>query len=87
MKPSIPAVLDRFVAYYRQHPAWGSLHVVLDDGNVEDGCVLACIEWAEHHGDTEGASLAKVLLEMSKTQRLKLPDVVHRRTADEASGG
>lgn len=73
-KPTIPDVRDRFAAY-RSKPGntvWGSLHVVLEDGNVKDDNVLFCIEWAEERGDTEGAELARVLLTMSKTQRLKL---------------
>lgn len=72
MKPTIPEVRDRFMAYYAKHPAWGSLHVVLDDCNLADGHVRGCIEWAEEDGDTEGRELAEILLRMSKTQRLRL---------------
>jgi hypothetical protein len=71
-KPSIPDVIERFRAYNRQHGAWGSLHVVLDDGNVEDCHVEFCIAHAEQSGDTEGAELGRVLLQMSKTQRAKI---------------
>jgi hypothetical protein len=86
-KPTIPEVIDRFVPYYRQHPAWGSLHIVLDDGNVGDDDVRYCIAHAEERGDVEGADLARVLLQMSKTQRWKLGDMVHRRAAVTVSGG
>jgi hypothetical protein len=75
-KPTIPEVLPRFLAYYIDHPAWGSLHVVLDDGNVEDDCVRFCIEFAEQEGDEEGAELGRILMRMSKTQRNKLPPAV-----------
>jgi hypothetical protein len=71
-KPTIPEVRDRFVAYHKKHLAWGALHIVLDDGNVENKHVRFCIQSAESEGDTEGLELARILLRMSKTQRLKL---------------
>lgn len=78
-KPTIPEVIDRFAAYHRREPAWGSLHVVLDDGNVADEFVRGCIEHAEGMGDAEGAELARILLSMSKTQRARLPRLVAER--------
>ena len=77
-KPTIPDVLHRFVEYLRKHPAWGSLHIVLDDGNVADQHVQYCIEYAEHAGDSDGAELGRVLLAMSKTQRGKIDRVAYR---------
>jgi hypothetical protein len=76
MKPTIPDVLDRFLAYHRQYPDWGALHIILEDGNVQDIHIAACLGTATDQGDTEGAALAAILLQMSKTQRLKLPRVV-----------
>ncbi len=67
----IPDVVARFATYYQKNPAWGSLHVVLDDGNTD--CVLHCQEWAEEHGDDEGAALAEILGRMTKSQRGRLP--------------
>jgi hypothetical protein len=75
-KPSIPEVAPRFAAYYRDNPVWGSLHIVLDDGNVEDSSVDYCIQWATDSGDKEGLALALILRQMSKTQRRKLPHVI-----------
>lgn len=69
---TVPDVLARFSAYYAKNPAWGSLHVVLDDGNVGDDSVRYCIEGAIASGDTEGEALARILLTMSKTQRNKI---------------
>jgi len=77
-KPTIPEVLDDFRAYYERNPAWGALHIVLDDVNVADHFVESCIEWAERDGDAEGARLGRILLRMSKTQRRKLPWAVSR---------
>jgi hypothetical protein len=76
MKPSntltVPDVIDRFRAYKEKEPCWGSIHIVLDDGNVRDKDVKFCIEFALERGDTEGHELACMLLGMSITQRNKL---------------
>lgn len=75
-KPTIPEVIDRFRAYKAlpQNACWGSLHIVLDDNNINDCHVQFCIDYARERGDTEGEELGKLLLQMSKTQRLKLSD-------------
>lgn len=73
MKPSIPQVLSRFTDYLEKNLAWGSLHIVLSDNNVDDDSVRFCINYAEEKGDQEGKELAEILLTMSKTQRLRLP--------------
>ncbi len=76
MKPSakitVPEVIDRFAAYYEKHITWGSLHIVLDDFNIDNGSVEFCIKYAEEKGDAEGLELAKILLQMSPTQRKKI---------------
>lgn len=71
---SIPDVIEAFRAY-RALPgngAWGTLHIVLDDGNVSDDYVKFCIDTAGRRGDAEGERLARVLLLLSKTQRAKM---------------
>lgn len=78
MKPTILEVLDKFVAYYRRHPAWGSLHVVLGDGNIDDGSVEFCRTWAAEHDDQDGVELCDLLMRMSKTQRGKIGNTVDR---------
>lgn len=72
MKPTVPSVIDEFKRYHARECAWGALHIVLDDGNVRDGDVAFCAEYAREVGDTEAARLAETLLAMSKTQRLKI---------------
>lgn len=76
MKPNaeitIPEVIDRFCDYHEVNLYWGSLHFVLDDANLDDSDVEFCIEWAQKNGDVEGEALARILLNMSKTQRKKL---------------
>lgn len=77
-KITIPEIVDRFLAYYKENRAWGSLHIVLDDNNVDNDDVEFCIGWAQEHKDTEGETLARILLDMSKSQRLRLPWKVHQ---------
>jgi hypothetical protein len=80
-KPTIPEVIERFETYYAKpgNGAWGSLHVVLDDGNTEDEIVRLTVESAEKAGDAEGAELARLLLRMSRTQRGKINKVIWGR--------
>ncbi len=86
-KPTIPSVLARFAVYLEANPSWGSLHVVLDEGNVGDSTVVGCMEWAARHDDLEGIALADILLLMSKSQRgrmdRKAREYLERRNAQE----
>lgn len=74
MKPTVPEVLPLMYAYYRKdgNNSGGSLHIVLDDGNVSDKSVQFCLDRAIECGDADGTALAKKLLLMSKTQRKKM---------------
>lgn len=77
-RTSVHDVLGQFLTY-RQKPtngAWGALHVVMDDGNVADSHVRGCIEYARERGDADGEALARILLQMSRTQRLKIRALV-----------
>jgi hypothetical protein len=74
-KPSItPELIARIQAYWNLpgNGVGGSLHVVLDDGNVEDVQVRGSRDSALGKGDAEGAAILDVLLTMSRTQRTKL---------------
>ena len=55
----------------------GSLHIVLDDENIEDVHVEFCRDQAREKGDDDGVRLAEMLLLMSKTQRKKLARMEH----------
>lgn len=78
MKPSakitVPEVVDKFKEYSQKPGSgtWGSLHIVLSDQNIQDHFVHSCLEDAKSSGDTTGAELAQILLQMSKSQRLKI---------------
>lgn len=73
-KPTIPEVLPLVQAYYAKpgNIVGGSLHIVLDDCNVDDSHVRYCIDDAREKGDDDGVRLGELLLRMSKTQRSKL---------------
>lgn len=73
---AIPEVIEHFHRYFIGNPTWGSLHIVLDDGNINDGHVQFCINYAVEKGDEEGVVLGEILLRMSKTQRSKIPRMV-----------
>ena len=77
-KPTVPEVLPLVRAYYSMpgNGAGGSLHVVLDDGNIDDYFVRSCLLSAQESGDAAGAGLAALLLKMSKTQRSRLIDAL-----------
>jgi hypothetical protein len=74
--PERPTLTDevraRFRAYHAKNPAWGALHIALDDGNVRDCSIDFCIGEAQVRGDAEGEALARLLRAMTKTQRLKV---------------
>lgn len=70
------ATIARFDAYYRAHPAWGSLHLVLDDLNLEDEHIAFCERYATEQGDAEGAELARVLRGWTEEQILGMRDLV-----------
>jgi hypothetical protein len=55
---------DDTVRRFREYETagWGSLHVVMDDGNLERTHVLFCYEWARSEGDKEGQALAALML-------------------------
>jgi len=84
VKPHIPEVIERFVAYYQAKGdgAWGSLHIVLEDGNVLDSNVAFCRDYAARQGDTEGRALAEILLRMTRSQRGRLTRKVREWIAD-----
>jgi hypothetical protein len=69
VKPTIPEVISVFADYLLANPSWGSLHIVLEEGDVGDSQVESCRDWAANRGDKQGMELASILLTMSKSQR------------------
>ena len=83
-RPTVPEVLPLVNAYYA-FPGCGcggSLHIVLDDENIDDGSIEYCITCARDPAfwvcqkmggpDEAGEALGNLLLLMSRTQRLKI---------------
>jgi hypothetical protein len=77
-KPTVLDALPLANAIYQTHAVGCCLHVVLDDGNVQDAHVAFCQDEAQARGHAHCLALAEMLLTMSKTQRLKLGRLVDR---------
>lgn len=73
-KITLPMIIDQFKEYKNrpENGAWGSLHCVLDDQNVRDIDILGAVEWAREQKDWEAVRLAEILLQITRTQRLKI---------------
>jgi hypothetical protein len=50
----------------------GNLHIILDDGNIENNHIEYCLELSRQKNDLKGIELCELLLKISKTQRNKL---------------
>lgn len=81
---SLPEFIDRFASYRArsENSAWGSLHIVLEEGNVDDGSVRHCIRYARERGDEDGVRLAELLLKLSRTQRSRIDRLVRGKISD-----
>jgi hypothetical protein len=73
-KLNIKDVLPMVLAYVAlpNNRVGGNLHIVLDDQNIKDYHIQFCIDMAIEKGDTAGVELGRAILQLSKTQRLKL---------------
>lgn len=78
-KPTIPEVLPIVKEYYAQpgNGAGGNLHIVLDDGNINDSSVEYCMNICKENNDKKGIELCNKLMRMSKTQRRKIYIMQH----------
>lgn len=85
-RPNVAEVMPLVNAFYAfdGNACGGSLHIVLDDENIEDGHVDYCIAYAQgkpetrhdqsqqYPHDVKGELLGRLIRMMSKTQRGKL---------------
>ena len=73
-KTTVPDVLPLVDRYYAMpgNSVGGTLHAVLEDGNVDDQSILICRGWAEKKGDTDAVEIADMMLAMTKTQRKRV---------------
>ena len=61
--------------YHAKELAWGSLHIALEDGNLEDSHIDFCINYAIETNDKDGLMLASVLRRLSLEDR----EILYRR--------
>jgi len=80
-KPTISEVFPLVLKYYSisGNECGGSLHVILEDNNIDDCHVRYCQKYATERNDILGIELAEKLLFMSKTQRKKLSSMRKQR--------
>ncbi len=55
--------------YYQTECTGGTMHIVLDDGNLDDSDLYFCWGYANGVSDNEGADLATLMLAMTLKQR------------------
>ena len=71
-KPTVPEVLPLVRAIYERHCAGCCLHIMTDDGNVEQDSAEFCLQWAIERGHEDCIAAARLLVQMSPTQRGKI---------------
>jgi hypothetical protein len=69
-------IKDRLRAYRDSNVDWGNLHLLCVQGCVSDEGMRECISSAEKEGDTEGAELARLISQMRKSMRCRVPELV-----------
>lgn len=71
---TVPDILPLVRGFYQLpgNEVGGVLHIVLDDGNIEDQHIEYCLSEAIAKNDMIAVSLAKLLLKMTYTQRKKI---------------
>jgi hypothetical protein len=60
--------------YYKANSSGGGLHIVLDDGNLDDGCVGYSHGFADAREDESGGEIAALMELMTLEQRRTLYD-------------
>ena len=68
-------LINRIQEFYNEKPengAGGVLHIVTDDGNMEDSSIDFCIELAEKDGDMEAIAIANDIKALPFEERERL---------------
>lgn len=74
--PDVLPVAKEYVAL-PQNSVGGSLHIVLEDDNIDNHSVDFCIQWAKDHGDEAGVRLGEMIRRLTITQRKKLVRMIY----------
>lgn len=77
-KPTLPEVLPLAQRVYDRSVVGCCAHIVLDDDNVADHHVKFCLDQAISEGHDDCRRLCEALMACSRTQRLRLGDMVRR---------
>lgn len=73
LKPHIGLLVEVFmIEFGNDDEAGGSLHILLDDGNVDDVSIGFCRKGCESRGDTFGVFLCNVIQSIPKSSRWRL---------------
>lgn len=68
--PTLEKLVDLCKEFYADgNEAGGWLHLVLDDGNLEDDHIKFCLETANNYNDLVAFTLAEKLLKLSMVNR------------------
>ena len=59
-------------SYYRFNPAGGTLHLVLDEGEVEDSSIDVCMELIREEQDYVAEAIAQMLYEFTEDERASM---------------
>lgn len=65
-------IVDLIRIFYNERPengAGGNLHIVFDDGNLEDKDILFCIKQAKEENDILGITIGYLFLSLPYKQR------------------
>ena len=68
-RPQVPDAMPLVHSIYERHSAGCCMHIVLDDGNLEDGSIEFCRGIAEHD---DCRRLADMMLQMTMSQRRRI---------------
>lgn len=60
---------NRLISYGKRELGWGNLHIAMEDGNLEDSHLDACMAFAFEEGDADGLLLAYGLRQLPEEDR------------------
>ena len=64
-------LVARLDAYHARHPSWGSLHVMMADGNLDDDCAAECLAQAMGDYDIVAEALRAQGFEIDEVFRVE----------------
>jgi len=65
-------ILKLAAEIYAENSVGGNLHIVLDDGNLDNDDIVSCIHKAQDDGDFKAAKLGRMLMALTMRQRQEI---------------